>query len=329
MPSSAVFLIPTMHTFNHPFISKGLSTVAPVGALPSVRFASLAVLAVTAFVVSTSAALAKDDTEKKDAGAAQDKSSYNLFSPTPLKLMRELSTDRPDKTESPYTVDAGHFQLEMDFANFTQDRVGDQRTRTWNIAPVNLKLGLLNNVDLQLVFDSYLHERVEDRPTRTGVTTRGVGDLTTRLKVNFWGNDGGSTAFGVMPFVKTPTNSNGVGNNKVEGGVIFPLAVSLPGGWGMGLMTEFDFLHNETDSGYHTEFINSVTFSHDIVGKLGGYVEFFSNTSTERGSRFIGTVDLGLTYGVTDNIQLDAGCNIGVTKAAEDVQPFVGISMRF
>jgi hypothetical protein len=49
----------------------------------------------------------------------QDKSRYNLFHPTPDNLLRELATDRPDKTESPTTVDAGHFQFEMDFATFT------------------------------------------------------------------------------------------------------------------------------------------------------------------------------------------------------------------
>ncbi len=33
-----------------------------------------------------------------------DKWQYNLLNPTPRNLMREMSTDRPDKTESPYTV---------------------------------------------------------------------------------------------------------------------------------------------------------------------------------------------------------------------------------
>ena len=44
-----------------------------------------------------------------------DKSGYNLFNPTPDEYMREMSPDRPDKTDSPFTVDAGHFQLEMDY----------------------------------------------------------------------------------------------------------------------------------------------------------------------------------------------------------------------
>jgi hypothetical protein len=52
------------------------------------------------------------------------KGQYNIFNPTPVDSMRELSPDRPDKTESPYTVDAGHLQLEMDFANCTWDEDG-------------------------------------------------------------------------------------------------------------------------------------------------------------------------------------------------------------
>lgn len=170
-----------------------------------------------------------------------DKSAYNLFNPTPVALLRELSTDRPDKTESPYTVDAGHIQLEADFANYTGDHDNGVETDAFNVAPFNFKIGLLNNVDVQIVFDSYIHERVRDRAARTTETTSGVGDLTTRLKINLWGNDGGKTAFAIMPFVKAPTNSHGLGNNAVEGGVILPLAVELPGGFGLGLMTEFDF----------------------------------------------------------------------------------------
>ena len=263
------------------------------------------------------------------AGEAKDKNVYNLFHPTPPDLMREFSTDRPDKTESPYTVDAGHFQWEMDFAVFTLERVDGAQSQTWNIAPVNIKVGLTNNMDLQLFFDSYIHERIEGHRARVAETTDGVGDLTTRLKINLWGDDGGTTAFAIMPFIKAPTNSHGLGNDAVEGGVIFPLAVALPGAWDMGLQTEVDCRRNESNRGSHAEFINSVTFSHDIAGKLGGYVEFFSNVSTERGVGWVGTVDLGLTYAMAKNIQLDAGCNFGVTRPAADLQPFTGISLRF
>ena len=117
-------------------------------------------------------------------------------------------------------------------------------------------------------------------------------------------------------------------NGKTEGGVIVPLAVELPRGWSMGLMTEFDFVRND-EAGYDTDFVNSITFSHDIVGDLGGYVEFFSVVGTEADSEWQGQADVGFTYALNDNTQLDFGCNFGVTKSAPDFNPFVGLSLRF
>ena len=264
-----------------------------------------------------------------------DKSGFHLFNPTPAEYLREMNTDRPDKTESPYTVDAGHFQVEMDLVTYTRERERRGGTtslaESTSIAPVNLKAGLWNRADLQLVLETWTE--VETRVRTGGVTLRerhrGFGDVTTRLKYDFWGNDGGATAFGALPFAKFPTSQDGLGNNSVEGGLILPLAVSLPRGVGMGLMTEFDFNRDGAGNGRHVEFINSITFSHDLVGDLGGYVEFFSSVSEERGADWVGSVDLGLTFGLTDNLQLDAGISLGVTRAADDVNPFLGISWRF
>ena len=53
--------------------------------------------------------------------ATSEKSNYNLFNPTPNSLLRELSPDRPDATESPLTVDAGRFAVEMSLFDFRRD----------------------------------------------------------------------------------------------------------------------------------------------------------------------------------------------------------------
>lgn len=264
--------------------------------------------------------------------AQPEKSGYHLFRPTPRELMREMSTDRPDQTESPNTVDAGHFQVEMDFVSATIDRDrsdgGDVRTDVYGVAPLNLKVGLLNNVDLQFVLDTYVDSRIEDRVAGTVDKASGFGDLQTRLKINFWGNDGGRTAFAMMPFVKWPLSSSDLRNGDTEGGVIFILGHELPAGWSSAVMTEADFV-SDGSGGHDTEFVNSITFSHAIVGELGGYVEFFSVVSTAADSAWQGQADVGFTYAVNDNTQLDLGCNFGVTDSAPDFNPFIGLSFRF
>jgi hypothetical protein len=257
-----------------------------------------------------------------------DKSGYNLFNPVPENLMRDLSPDRPDVTESPYTVDAGHCQLEMDFANFNYDKTDGAATKTWDIGDFNFKAGLLKDVDVQLVYDNYLNVRTEDGSGKS-TTQSGFGDFTTRLKINLWGDDGGQTAFALLPFVKFPTSTDGLGNNAVEGGVIFPLAVSLPHDFDLSLETAASLMKNDDGGGYHEEFIASASVDHQIIGKLSGFVEFFSNFTTQSHTSWVGTADAGLEYVVTKNIQLDCDCYFGVTHAAPDFNPFAGITVRF
>src|SRR5687768_14233073 len=78
-----------------------------------------------------------------------DKSQYTIWNPTPRELMREMSTDRPDKTESAYTVDAGHFQIETDVLGYSEDRHSgsNERVKGWSFFNANLKVGLCNNSD--------------------------------------------------------------------------------------------------------------------------------------------------------------------------------------
>jgi hypothetical protein len=267
------------------------------------------------------------------AAEPPDKSQYHLFNPTPREVMREMSTDRPDKTESPYTVDAGHFQIESDlfaYAHAHDTSAGaNLRGDSWSFATLNLKAGLCNFSDFQVVLFPYNRVRTDDRIAGTISRQSGFGDVLTRLKVNLWGNDGGACAGGIMPYVKWPTSQDHLGNRAIEGGVILPVAFNLPAGFSAAAMTEFDWLQDADSHDYHPEFVNSITVSHQIVGKLDAFLEFYSLVSAETGAPWMGTVDLGFTYGITDDMQLDAGAYLGVTKSAPDIAPFLGFSVRF
>lgn len=271
--------------------------------------------------------------EEASKAATPDKSQYNLFNPTPVSLMREMDTDRPDKTESPITVDAGHFQLEMDCLTYTHDRdtsnKGDVSKTSLSVAPANFKVGLLNNADLQVIVETWNSVKTEDYVSHTVIHQSGLGNITSRMKFNFWGNDGGSTAMGLMPFVKFPTAQDNLGNNAVEGGLIVPFTLELPHGFSLGAMSELDLNQNERNGGYHGEYVNSIVLDHDLVGKLSGYVEFFSVVNPDSDLGWIGTVDLGLKYSVSSNVSFDGGVNIGVTAPADDLNLFFGMSFRY
>lgn len=248
-----------------------------------------------------------------------DKESYSLFHPTPREQMREMSTDRPDTTESPYTVDAGHVQMETTLFGFAKDG----GVESYSFGETNFKLGLTNRTDLQLVVPFFERQRGGEGDDS------GFGDLTVRYKWNLWGNDGGETALALMPFVKVPTASHDLGNDKVEGGLIIPLGLRVTDRIGLGLMAEFDIVHDEARGDYGMDFVNSVTCGIDLTEKLGGYLEFVSVATTRDDATWEGYANTGLTFAVTDDLVFDAGVSVGVNDAAQDFAPFVGFSFRY
>ncbi len=262
-----------------------------------------------------------------------DKSAFHFFNPTPSEHMREMTTDGPGASDSPYTVDAGHFQIEMALVDFTTsvETFGDITYRVDRLAvtPLNLKIGLLNAVDLQLLIEPYLHvyER-EDGLKRA--THQGFGDTTVRIKYNLLGNDRGTVALAVMPYVTAPTSAAGTGNRNWEGGVILPFAAGLPLDFMLEATARFGLLGDILQSeGHHAEFGNSLSVAHQIFGDLDAYVEFFSNVSLERDVGWVGRFDTGLVYWLTDDLQLNGSVNLGLTKWADDWNLVAGFAWRY
>lgn len=195
------------------------------------------------------------------------------------------------------------------------------------LAPINIKAGLLHNVDLQLVLETWAsNQRTEAGEVRR---QRGLGAITVRTKFNIWGNDAGRTAFAVMPviaFVAEP----GASQRLVNFGVIMPLKVDLGAGWGLGTMLQFDLAHDEANAPRKVVAVGSASVGRSIVGPLSFYVEVFGGTViADSSSDWEGTSDLGLTLALGQNVQLDVGLNVGFTRAAEDVNPFLGLAFRF
>lgn len=234
----------------------------------------------------------------------------------PEKELRPLSTDRPDVTESPYSVDAGHLQGEIDLARYTLD----EGVASGSFMNMNLKLGLTDFWDLQVVFES-----AGGAETPDGIEWN-AGDIALRSKFNLFGNDSGDVAFGLMPWVKLPTAEAGTG--KADVGLIALLGVALPAEFSTGFMVEGDAVGDEVGDGYHLELLTTATLGHPIVGPLGGYVEIFGLYSSEVGADYALSVDGGLTYGLTETVQLDAGVVGGLTDAAEDFSVFSGLSFK-
>jgi hypothetical protein len=246
----------------------------------------------------------------------------------PAYAARELTTDRPDTTESPFTVEPGRMQLEISLLEYSRDRANTEHANVsvedLNIAPFNLRIGATANLDLHIIFEPQHQIRVVDHDAGTTSRVSGAGDITLRAKWNFWGDDGGPSALGLMPFVKLPTASSRIGNGRVEGGVILPVMVELPAGWGLAAMTEVDFVRNDANTAYDHKWVNTASFDHKIIGELDGFLELV----TQLGGPPQDSFNAGLTFGVGEDLQLDTGVNVGLNRAAPDFLFFTGFAWR-
>jgi hypothetical protein len=263
---------------------------------------------------------------KPGPASQPQKDGFTLFNPTPQSLMRGFNSDRPSVTESPFTVDAGHLQAEFSFVEYTYDYDDGSRTDAYSVAPFNIRVGLLNYLELDVMLNPYINTYTRDRFSSSRMA--GIGDTQFRAKLNLWGNDGGVTAFGLLPYINLPTASNGLSNHQVEGGLILPLNVQLPAGFDLGTMMDFGVHRNAANDGYGLDLLHSITLGHELIESLTAYVEYVGIAPVQTGRTYLAYFDTGMTYAITNDLQVDLGINIGLSRHANDFTVFSGLSFR-
>ncbi len=259
-----------------------------------------------------------------------DRSRYNLFNPTPADQMRDFMPDRPSITNGPYTVDPGHWLLEIGLFEYTRDRYNSERLRLDGFASgdTNVRLGITNSAELDLLFTAYNSLLTTDKSTGAHTRQSGFSDLTLRSKINFFGNDGGPFAIGLIPSVTFPTGADGLGGRGLSGGVGLPVQFALPADFQLAIESIIQTIH-EPGGGSHFDYPNSISLGRSITKKLSTYIELATDISAAPHTSWVGTVDTALVYQPVNNWQLDAGVNIGVTKPASDLLTFIGAAWRY
>ncbi|MBV9009325.1 MAG: transporter [Verrucomicrobia bacterium] len=269
------------------------------------------------------------DDQNASPSPTPDKSSYTIFNPTPISSRRAFNTDRPTKTDSPFTIDAGVFQLENDLANWTLDYQHAVRTRTWVAGNSNFKLGLTNWMDVQVFPEFYVNTRTSGPAFARPVEHSGFGDTTVRLKINLAGNDSGKLIVGFVSSLKIPTNSDHLANHVWEPGFGLPMNYTLPGGFTLFAQTRIDVLDQHHSSAMRVQWQNPVGILRKLVGQLSGYVEFYDAVSTGKDQPWVGSIDTGVIYQVTADFAIDANSFFGVSRAAPEYNVFIGFARRF
>ena len=249
---------------------------------------------------------------------------------TPALAERELSADRPDVTESAYTVEPGRLQIEMSFFELSRDRQAGVEVRELKWLPVNFKVGVWQQLDLQLLFTPYAEQEQIDAAGNRN-RQHGFGDETLlRAKINLWGNHSGAHAMAIMPFIKLPTGTNGLSNHHVEGGMSLPFAMELSPWLGLAAMVQMELLYDELPDDYVIDQTHTVTFglTPELFGPMGWFVEYVGVVS-ELSDAYLASFNSGLTFAVNDNLQLDVAAQWGLNGVSDDLGLLSGLTARY
>jgi hypothetical protein len=212
-----------------------------------------------------------------------------------------------------------------------------QITQAWTYGGMVLKAGILENLDLEvslapwktITTDLRIGPNVFDPVAfHTRMTLSGFGDTTAELKLNIWGNDGGSTALAVLGAVKFPTADEFLGNNLYEGGPALLFTANLPLQFEARINTRATFV-SPPRSHLTATFENLISLLHPLTDTVDAYAAFDTFVSTQSEADWGGQVRVGLNYRPWRNVELFTGSDFAVQPRTGTYAPFLGFSVLF
>jgi len=264
----------------------------------------------------------------QDKPSPYDSAHFSWRKPVPRNRLRELQPDRPGITESPFTVDAGHVQVEMDALRLSNSGSGDeQQTRDLHLAYTMLKLGLSRRTDLQVELP--LYSVAKQRPSDASEwqeRNAGFGDVTLRVKHNFIGDDQkGKFAMAAIGYVRLPTGG-ATGDGAAEYGLVLPVDVELSDKANLEAQLETDLNYDREEDRRYVRFMPSTALEYDFTDKIGLVTEAVAQWNTQQ-RRWQASANIAPIFKLTPNFQLDLGTHLALNRLS-DHEYFVGFTLR-
>ncbi|MBB3193637.1 transporter [Roseateles terrae] len=238
-----------------------------------------------------------------------------------------IATDRPDFVESSDTVGKGRFQIETSVA-FDRDKTQGVRSRTRS-TPTLLRWGAWDHVELRLETDGAIRSKV----TAGGLTdtVSGFADTSLGLKwhVADGSEDGSRPGMAWLIHVDAPSGSSAFKGEGWRPSVRFTAEWDLPRDLSAGVMAGL-YQERNSDNHRYVGGILAATLGVPLRENWRAFVEVAGQSlaSNRNGGKVV-TLDTGLTWQLTPDLQMDTAVFRGLSKAAPDWSWTVGVSVRF
>ena len=231
-----------------------------------------------------------------------------------------LITDRPDATESPNVIPVGYLQVETGafYESFEDQGI---KTEDLTLNTTLLRFGLLKNLELRLGWDFVEGKTKIDGNTLDNVTS-GLSPLLLGIKIPVAKENGCWPEIGFLGHLYL-TFSAGSDYKTENTGVDFRFSFAHTLSENSSLA--YNLGAQWRDDSPEAAYIYTIAYGHSISEKFGVYFELYGDLSENSMANHYW--DAGMTYLISNNVQLDATVGTSFTEG-QDLLISGGASFR-
>lgn len=221
--------------------------------------------------------------------------------------------NRPSKTESATVLEKGVFQLESAY-ELELTGESDEREKEIIFPGILLRYGLGWGVELRFA------NQYETLMDEFG-TVDGFSDLKIGTEVQLFKNKNRKTEVALMSYLFLPTGSNGISNERTGNETLALVWHGLTEKIGIEYNIGYSNFEIDSEKG---DFVYSFVTDYEINDKSGFFIETYGEFIEFE--EFEASVDLGLAYQFTDNLEFEMAAGTGINHKM--FFTLVGLSWR-
>lgn len=233
--------------------------------------------------------------------------------------LEALITDRPDATESPTAMLKGFLQVETGafYESFEENNIKNEDF-TYNSMLV--RYGLLDNLELRLGYD-YTDSKTKFNGNEVA-SINSFSPMLLGFKVGIAEEQGAMPEIGFLGHLYLPFSVNKdirPENTGVDFRFSFAHTLNERSSLSYNLGAAWE--NDNPEAAY----LYTIAYGYSLTEKLGAYVELYGDFPENNKANHLW--DAGLSYLLSNNVQLDATVGSSITKG-QDILISAGISFR-
>ena len=239
-----------------------------------------------------------------------------------------LTSDRPDFTESAITVGQGITQWELGYTySFSND--GTTQLRSHSYPESLLRAGMLADWFELRVGWNYASGAAKALGG-SQQNYHGSEDLYLGVKLALTPQDGALPAMALIPQAMVPVGSGGLSAGECLPGVNWTYSWDLSDRWSLAGQTQINRALDTVTNRPFLDFSQAASIGFGITERIAGYFEWYcmipDGADVDPTLHYING---GMTYSVSNNLQLDWRVGHGLSAAGDDYFAGSGLVFRY